>query len=143
MPAYTFRRHDALRGVALNPNGHVSTRRTLNFRGCEIVMSALLADQLNVKAGNHLAFTYDEDHPDHIYVRTADDADDTRDIQFSLSSKQKDKHKLRCCNTAVVRHVLSQVGAKRSCTCYVSPEPTNIEGKEHYQILLSCPIQIN
>lgn len=140
MNAYTFRRHDSLRGVE---NKRTSVRRTLCFRGRVIVLSILLAQELGVKSGSHVAFTYDEDHPENIYVRAADDADDTRDIQNTLGCKYADGKTLRCTNSAVVHHVLSQVGAKTSCTCYVAPIPTNINGKEHYQILLSCPIQIN
>lgn len=141
MNAYTFRRHDSKRGVVTGNN--TSNKRTLYFRDSRIIPSILLANELGVKAGSHLAFTYDEDNPENVYVRTADDADDTKDIQCSLHGAKPGSKTLRCKNRAVVMHILSQVGAKASCTCYVSPTPTNINGKEHYQILLSCPIQIN
>ena len=140
MNAYTFRRHDSLRGVV---NKRTSVARTLSFNGRVIVLSVLLEQEMGIKKGSHVAFTYDEDHPENIYIRTADDADDTKDIQNTVNCISGKIKTLRCTNSAVVRHVLNQVGAKKSCTCYVAPIPTNINGKEHYQILLSCPIKIN
>ncbi len=143
METYTFRRLEARRGRTPNPVGTVSTRRTLNFRAGRIVLSHLLAEQLGVTAGSHLAFTYDEKKPERIYVRAADDIDDTKDIQSALSCLGKNNASLRCCNAAVVQHVLQQAGATTSCTLYVAPKPVAINGKNHYQILVSSPIRIN
>ncbi len=143
MTTYTFRKADSQRGKPHNPDGKPSTRRTLNFCDGRIILSALLAKHLCVTAGSHLAFTYDEDKPERIYVRTADDRDDTKDIQSALAFISTKKQVLRCCNTAVVQHVLQQAGAVSSCTCYVAQKPTVINGKKHYQILVASPVMIN
>ncbi|MBR1525061.1 MAG: hypothetical protein IJ640_00175 [Prevotella sp.] len=143
MTPYTFRRTDSWKGESSNPKGSESTRRSLNFRDNKIYLSKMLSDQMGIVAGSHLAFTYDEDKPQNIYIRTADDPDDTHDIQSKVSYAKKSKGSLRCCNIAVVRHVLHHVGADRACTCYVSPSPILINGKQHYQILVGCPIMVN
>lgn len=143
MTPYTFRKSDSQRGKPHNPDGKPSTRRTLNFRDGRIVLSTLLAEQLGVTSGSHIAFTYDENKPERIYVRTADYHDDTKDIQSALAFIGTKKKVLRCCNTAVVQHVLQQAGAINSCTCYVAQKPTVINGKKHYQILVASPVMIN
>lgn len=143
MDYYTFRKYDSSRGQVSNPRGSVSLRRTLTFRGQHIMLSQLLAKDLNVKAGSHLAFTLDEKNPDRVFVRPADYADDEKDIQYTLSNMGGGKQQLRCTNASVVRHIHSIMGATKSCTCYVSPAATKINGKDHYQILVSCPININ
>ena len=142
MNAYTFRRFDTSRARANNTSGSTSTRRTINFNDRFIYLSCLLAEQLHLKEGSHIAFTMDEDKPERIYVRQADDIDDTRDIQCALSSQRRDRRNLRCSNKAVVEHVLYLVGATTSCTCYVAPNATKIGGKDHYQILVDCPLMI-
>ena len=143
MEAYTFRKNDAHRGIAKNPRGSVSTRRALSFNRKHITLSKRLSDELGVSVGSHIAFTYYEEKPDHIFIRAADEPGDTKDIQYTLCLERRDKAVLKCSASAVINHVLSQVGASRTCTCYVSPKPTLINGKNHYQILVSCPIKIN
>lgn len=143
METYTFRRTDSWRGNVSNRKGSVSTRRTLNFCGKYIRLTKMLADHIGVTAGSHLAFTIDENKPEHIYVRPADEPDDTRDIQYELSYDHRSKGTLRCCSTCVVRHVLAHANAANSCTCYVAPTPTIIDGKKHYQVLVSSPYRTN
>lgn len=143
MEAYTFRHNDSRRGISSNRTGSVSTRRTLNFNGKYIRLTKMLAEDMRLTVGRHLAFTIDEEKPERIYVRQADDKDDTRDVQFTISYDNKAKGTYRCAAKCVVDYVLQQVGATSKCTCYVSPKPTNINGKDHFQILVACPLMIN
>ncbi|MBE6319358.1 MAG: hypothetical protein E7075_00175 [Bacteroidales bacterium] len=142
MAAYTFRRTDSWRGNVSNPKGSMSTRRTLNFCGKYIRLTKLMADHIGVTAGSHLAFTIDEDKPECIYVRQADGPDDTKEIQFPLLYDHKEHGTLRCCSSVIVRHVLHFANAQKSCTCYVASNPINIDGKQHYQILLANPYRV-
>ena len=139
MTPYTFRRTDSWREQA-NHKGGRPARCTLNFRDRYIFFSTQLAALLGLNADAHVAFTYDEDKPENIFVRSADFSDDTQDIQLCLSTAGRNKSILRCSNRAVVNHVLTHAGATKSCTCYVALKPTRIKGKDHFQILVSCPI---
>ena len=143
MTPYTFRHSDSWRGVVCNTKGTTSTRCTLNFCGLFIRLTKLTAEKLGVRAGSHLAFTIDEDKPECIYVRQADDADDTKDIQFTVQYDKKKCGTLKCCSTLVVKHVLQYANAKKSCTCYIASAPTIINGKNHYQVLVANPYRIN
>ena len=143
MAAYTFRRQDSWRGNVSNPKGSVSTRRTLNFCGKYIRLTKMMADHIGVTAGSHLAFTIDESKPNCIYVRPADEPDDTKEIQIPLLYDHKEHGTLRCCSSVVVKHVLNLANAKKSCTCYVSPTPTDISGKQHYKVLIENPYRVN
>ena len=140
MELYTFTRTEARRGQA-NSLGRPVSRRTLSFRGQRIYLSTLLSMDLGLKAGAHVAFTYDEDRPERVYIRPADYPDDTKEIQMKLSAASK--RVLQCYNKAVVKHVLTFAEATEGCTCYVAAKPTKINGKDHYQILVSNPININ
>lgn len=141
MEAYTFKRVDSWKEQR-NHKGGRPARLTINCRDRYISFSTGLRDKLKLQSGSHVAFTYDEDKPNHIYIRAADAPDDTCDIQIPLSYSGRNKSILRCSNKAVTRHVLEQVGAHVSCTCYIAPKPVKIANKEHYQIMVSCPVMV-
>lgn len=139
MNAYTFRRTDAWRDQS-NRKGGRQAQATINFGDRYITISRQLASMLGVDTNAHVAFTYDEDKPDHVYIRPADYPDDTREVQHCLFGVGRNKAYLRCSNRAVTQHVLRHAGAAKSCTCFVARKPTSIDGKDHFQIMLSCPL---
>lgn len=139
MNTYTFRRTDAWRDQA-NRKGGRPARLTINFRDRYIFLSTELAAMLGVDTNAHVAFTYDEDNPKRVYIRTADAPDDAPDIKHSLSGSGRNGAILRCSNKAVTQHVLRHAGATKSCTCFVARKPTRIDGKDHFMIMLSCPM---
>lgn len=143
MTPYTFTRLDSRYGVAHNTRGSISNRRTLLFTGQRIIPSKMLAEQLRLVPGAHVAITMDEDNPSKIYIRRADDPDDnekTQTARVSLYNKQKGI--LIFCSTPVVNHVLSVTEADISATLYVSPNATEIGGKKYYRIIVEQPFAI-
>jgi predicted nucleotidyltransferase len=96
---------------------------------------------LNLEQGAHIAITLDEDNPDKIYIRKADDADDNSETQTAKVYN----HRLgtfKCRSRAVVEHVLSITEANTSVTLFVSPKPMVIEGKTYYRIIVESPLSI-
>lgn len=140
MNAYTFRRTDAWREQT-GQKGRPA-RCTVNFNEYCISLSKQLSAMLGVKSGGYVAFTCDEDCPSHIYIRPAEYPDDDRIIQHKLSSAGRNKTVLRCFNRAVIEYMFELTRATKSCTCYVEQKPTSIDGKNHYRIMLHCPIRV-
>lgn len=140
MTPYTFLSNDSRKELTCNPKGSKSTRCTLYFKGQNIVPSKMLAEQLKLKRGAHVAITVDEDKPSSIFIRRADDLDDNSNTQTAKvcwSSRSRGTYKF--CSVAVVKHILSVIEAESSAVLFVAPKPTNICGKEYFRIITESP----
>lgn len=143
MTPYTFTRLDSQYGLAHNTKGSISNRRTMLFTGQRIVPSKMLAEQLGLVPGAHVAITMDEDNTSKIFIRRADDPDDNATTQTAkVSLGDRKKGTLVFCSVAVVNHVLSITEADISATLYVSPNATEIDGKKYYRIIVEQPFAI-
>lgn len=131
MTPYTFHSGDARKACQNN----ASQFRTLRFYGKNIYPSGLLAESLGLCAGSHVAVTLDEEHPERIYIRRADDADDNKSTQTAqVCTDSIRKGTLVFSSKAVVTHILGFFRGASTVTLYVSPNPTIIEDKNYYQI---------
>lgn len=143
MTPYTFRANDSRRAYSFASKGRPALYRTLNFRDRFIIPSKTLSEMLNLVHGAHVGITLDEDNPDKIYIRRADDDDDNSNTQTSCVCWDKAcRGTFRFSSKAVVEHVLSITEANTSVTLFVSPKPTVIEGKTYYRIIVESPLSI-
>lgn len=138
---YTYQRHESFKGQNNNCKGSLSTMRLFNVRADRMYFSKRLCEEMGIKHGTHIAFSQDEFKPELCYIRVADDPDDNYETQsFLVGWARKDKRSLRGCCVVAARNVLNLVGAKKSCSVFVSPTPTTDEhGKKHYRLILEAP----
>ena len=142
---YTITKHDSL--CAANPHNrgcHQSIKRTLNVHPYAIYPSKLLVEELGLTKGSHIAITFDEGCIDKVYIRRADDADDTPMTQTArLHVAFKGKRTMKFCNKEAALHILQVAGLTGKGTFYVSATPTVIGCKTYYRILTENPITMN
>lgn len=141
---YTITKHDSL--CAANPHNrghHPSVKRTLNVHPYAIYPSQLLVKELGLKKGSHVAISFDEGCIDKVYIRRADDPDDTLMTQTAqLHVAFRGKRTMKFCNKEAALHILQVAGVTGKGTFYVSATPTVIGCKTYYRILTENPITI-
>lgn len=132
MTPYTFHSGDARKMCQDNQSKFL----TLRFYGKNIYPSGMLADMLGLHVGAHVAITLDEDKPENVYIRRADDADDDRSTQTAkVCYDCVRKGTLVFSSKAVVDYILGFFHGAASVTLYVSPAPVIINNKVYYRII--------
>lgn len=109
-----------------------SIRRTILVRESAFIPSVLLVEEMGFRYGLYVALIYDTEDHSKVYIRVVENEAET----YTAKITRTKGNRLAFTNKAGARLILSQLGAKKSATCFVSPLPTYVNGHTYYQIFL-------